>query len=276
MAAGAPLVLALLLCLVRIAPLVLGAPLFGRLTRLLFLVGAGGLFAPLFLPTATRLLLTLPSPGPSAPSLLDSALAASLRLAPLFLHELVIGLLLLLLAALPLAALQSAGRLIEPFPAGGHASPLEKLLGLLSLCLFFSWGGAPLLVGVLAKSYEAAPLPDLAATTGSLSLGASFHKVQLGAIPPLFSRLFALSVTLALPILGARLLSELVLSLVARWRWPAARLVRLRLDDRVDGIFPALRALVLLAVLVFGIAALFSEWRAALQADSAFPLPLHR
>jgi len=231
-AAGSTLVVALLLSLGRLGPLVVAVPFAGLGVRLLLLGCGAGLLVPLVLPAAA--------------ALLSRGLAPE-RLASILLHELGIGLLLLLGAALPWAALRSAGRLLEFWrTASLDAGPLERLSELLALGLFFGSGGGALLAASLAKSYAAVPLPSLSAGLLTAAAGPLLLRV---------SRLFGLALLLALPMLASRLVAELFVSLLSgalfRGRWPYGRAV------------PAAGAAALfeLLALLLGLAALLAVWK---------------
>jgi flagellar biosynthesis protein FliR len=246
------LVLSVLLALCRVGPLLLGVPFVGWLGRLLLLACGGGLLAPLLLPLA---MAGLSSFSPHLPAPIVKATLWPWAL--LLLHELCVGLLLFLGAAVPWALLRGAGQLLEvgawqPPYARRNDDTVAELCGLLSLCLFFGLGGGAMAVSTLAKSYSLIPLPWLSPV---------LQKPQVALLLKLFGQLFTLSLALALPVLCARLLAGLGLSLMlrgflsARWqrRWPFVPL-------------PALHALLELLTLFLGIAALVTAWHAHFRA----------
>jgi flagellar biosynthesis protein FliR len=126
-------------------------------------------------------------------------------LATALLLELMVGLLLGLVAALPLAAAQAAGALLD-----GAAQPwrrarsLADAYALFALALFAAFDGPRLVIVAAAQSYAALPLAK-----GSSSLGL----LQLLAVG---ARLVTAAVTLAAPGLAALLVTDVALALVAR------------------------------------------------------------
>lgn len=207
-AAAEALPWALLFALCRAGPLFFGVPFLGWGGRILLGLLGGGLLAPLLPTAAVR--LSILAPAPSGTLLF--------RLGPLLLHELGIGLLLWLFAAMPWAVLHAAGRLAGAgrFFSRGEG-PIERLWSACALGMFFGLGGAAMAITALAKSYALWPFPPL---------GASLLAIPAAAEPlfALLAPLFALPLSVGLPVLGARLVLELAMALLFR---PSGR-VRLR------------------------------------------------
>jgi type III secretory pathway component EscT len=247
MSPASAILVTLPLALCRSAPLLVAAPFLGWTGRLLLCALGAALFGPLFLP------YVLAQAGP----------ADVTQLAPIFLHELCIGLLLLFGAMLPWAILRAAGRILDALRATSlPEGPLSKLCGLLALCLFFGGGGAALIVAALSKSYVVAPLPSLV-EPGALGLGLS---------PRLFltlaGQLFVLALKLSLPLVGAWLCALLGLSLGYRFVFRAALrpIGSLMVQPGQPEAAPlqALPAIVEIGVLVAGLVALLASWQAQL------------
>ncbi len=240
-APGGALVLAFLLALCRIGPLLVGIPFGGFWGRLGLLCGGSGLLTPLLLPMAYARL---------SPPL-------SLQLALLLLHELGVGMLLLLGALLPWALLRGAGQLLE-LPAGiatEDDGPIGRLCGFAALCLFFALGGGPMTVTALAGSYSLAPLPELGKEAGGALAAAAVSAAA--KLLPLIARLISLSLALALPILCARLIAGLGISLVLRGLDGSPGRTRL-LGTAPSGLY----VLVELVTLFAGFLALLFAWGA--------------
>jgi type III secretory pathway component EscT len=231
------LLLASLLALGRLAPLLLALPLVGWLGRLALLAAGCALLTPLLLPLATL-------------RLAEVASGELWRLAPLLLHELGVGGLLLLGAALPLAGLRATGRLLASpavtEPPLGATDPVELLLARFALALLFSIGGGPLLVSALARSYAAAPIPPVATALAGATVA---------GVLAVTAQLLVLSLVLALPLLAARLLAALAVSLLAR-----------SIGVVGSGLAPPLAPLVALLALVSGLAGLVTSWEVHLRA----------
>lgn len=243
MAPASAIVVTVALALCRSAPLVIAVPFVGWGGRLLLLGLGAGLLGPLLLPYGLR--------GPD-----DAA-----QLAPIFLHELGVGLFLLLGALMPWAILRAAGRILDVLRAdvtdGLADGPLSRLCGLLALCLFFGGGGASLIVAALSKSYAVAPLP----TGGQVALHLSPHLVVTIA-----GQLFALSLKLALPLVGAWLCALLGLSLVYRFLFGAAlRPLGTLFSQPLASPLQTLPVVVELVVLAAGFVALVGAWQAQLR-----------
>ena len=130
--------------------------------------------------------------------------------------ELLVGVALGLLSALPLYAVQVAGRVIGTQMGFGMVNVLDpfsqvqvSLIGqikfLLGLWYFFYWNGHLLLLQGLVESFRLVPLGGV-----RLSLVA-----EVGAGPWL-QDLFVLSFRIVLPYFGTLLLSDLALGFVAR------------------------------------------------------------
>lgn len=219
----------LLLALCRVGPLLLGLPLLGWTGRLLLLGVALALLGPI--------------QGHSGPEA-----AGIWQLAPLFLHELGVGLLLLCGALLPWAWLRSAGQLLDE--PGDRTQ--RRLCGFLALSLFFSLGGATLTVTVLGASYAALPVQ------AGLTLPARGLLAAGG-------RLFALALALALPVVAARLVAELGLGLLLRTlRPPGAG----SLMVGNQGAWAPMRSGLVLLTLALGLGAMAATWGAHFRAFS--------
>lgn len=198
--------LGLALLSLRLLPLLLGLPRLGWLGRVL-------LFAVCELFLLSQNLDTLPK------------LAAShdpLQLAFPLVHELAVGLVLLLLFSTLWASLRAAGRLTGLFPdsdfslaygpghgAGEAGLSLEPVWTLCGTALFFALDGGRQLLAVIAGSYALVPLP------GSEHEPTPWH-FSPDHLAALGGRLFVLALLLALPVLVPRLLAELWLALATR------------------------------------------------------------
>ena len=227
---------ALLLVGCRCGPLLLAVPGLGWAGRGVALVLGTLLAAPLLAPAL-----------PVAP-LLGS------HLLPLCLRELLIGAALTLAAALPWAVVYSVGALVDGArvgrPGADRGLLAAPLYGSLALALFFGLGGARVVVTALAASYELLPLlaaPQSLAGAGAASLVASGRSLAV-----LSGQLLGLALRLALPLLGAQLLAELLLALGRRYVAPRPSPSRQS---------PAAGSLVWLAVLLLGVYALLPQLR---------------
>lgn len=189
---------------VRFLPLLLWLPGLSRLSRLLL-----WLVCALFV--ASRGLDRLPG---------LAVAETPLSLAPLLAQELAVGLLLLLLFAVLWGALQSVARLLglglwaddQPDDSAAPARLPSTLIQIFSLCgtaLFFVFDGVGVLLAVFGKSYELLPLPGSDLEPAPWLLTAS----RLYAIG---TRLFALTLVLALPVVVPRLLAQAAVALVLR------------------------------------------------------------
>jgi type III secretory pathway component EscT len=183
---------ALLLLGCRCGPLLLAVPGLGWAGRGAALLLGTLLAAPLLAPA-------LPASAGLGP-----------RLVPLALHELLIGGVLTLAAALPWAVVYSVGALLDG-GRGHDAAPRRvaaPVFGALALALFFGLGGARIVVTALAASYELLPVLPLAAAPVGTSLAPAGQ-----SLAGLSGQLLAVALRLALPLLGAQLLAELLLAL---------------------------------------------------------------
>jgi flagellar biosynthetic protein FliR len=130
-------------------------------------------------------------------------------LATALLLELLAGLFLGLVAALPLRAAEAAGALLDvAAQPKRRARSLGDAYALFALALFAAFDGPRLVIVAAAESYAALPL------------GAGLHGGPSGAALPALlavgARLVAAAVTLAAPGLAALLVADLALALVAR------------------------------------------------------------
>jgi flagellar biosynthetic protein FliR len=158
-----------------------------------------------------------------APSVLPLALG----------RELLVGLTLALVAAVPFYAAQAAGLLVDEVRA--PRTPGRRLLGdayaLLALALFAALSGPRLVVVGLAQSYAAFPVGGVVASGGvGLALAAG-------------AQLVTAAVALAAPALAALLLAELLAALAVR--------VQPALEDAVGG--ASLRTLLAVAVIALSL-----------------------
>jgi type III secretory pathway component EscT len=186
---------AVLLVACRGGPLLLALPLVRWRGRLIALILGTLLLAPLAAPTVGR-------------TPLDGWLCA---------RELLIGATLALSAALPWAAARSVGALLDSVggPDQRRAGGAATLYGAVAVAAFFALGGARTAALGLAASYELLPLPPRAPV---LLTGPSAQSLTtLGA------QLFVLTAHLALPLLAAQLLAELLVALLARGSTGARR-----------------------------------------------------
>ncbi len=225
---------ALLLVGCRCGPLLLAVPVLGWAGRGVALVLGTLLLAPLLAPAL-----------PAAPLL-------GPRLLPLCLRELLIGGALTLAAALPWAVVYSIGALFDSARVGrpgADRSPLAATLyGSLALALFFGLGGARIVVTALAASYELLPL----LTAPQPPVGPSLASGAGRSLAGLSGQLLGLALHLALPLLGAQLLAELLLALGRNYAAPRPSPSRRP---------PAASSLVWLAVLLLGVHALLPQLR---------------
>jgi flagellar biosynthetic protein FliR len=173
-----------------------------------------------------------------APSVRSDATPAALA------REVLMGLTLGLVAALPFAVARLAGAAIDRTrDPDGDGRSIEAVFGLLALALFAALDGPRLLVTAVAQSYAAVPAG--AAIDAQAGLGVA---LEAGA------RLFAAGLALAAPALAAMLLAELILALVERAQ-PA--LVQVAAGA-------SLRTLLVVALLSLGAASLAGQlWSAA-------------
>jgi flagellar biosynthesis protein FliR len=118
-------------------------------------------------------------------------------------HEVLVGLALGLVAAIPFRALEAAGALQDGARDDG-GGPFGEALGLLGLALFAALGGPLAVARALGESYLALP----AGTT--LGTGGVDVAIEAGA------RLVVSAAALAAPALAALLLVEIVAALVVR------------------------------------------------------------
>jgi type III secretion protein T len=136
------------------------------------------------------------------PSLLAQP-AATMNALP---SELLVGLLLGLIAALPFAAAEAAGALVDagvhPWRARrGERGPLAEAYLLFALALFAVADGPRLVAVAAGRSYVAWPIGRAPSTVEIVGVGA---------------QLVTTAVTLAAPALGAMIVAELALALVGR------------------------------------------------------------
>jgi type III secretion protein T len=120
--------------------------------------------------------------------------------------EIVVGLLLGLIAALPFAAAEAAGALVDggvhPWRARrGERGPLAEAYLLFALALFAAADGPRLVAVAAGKSYVAWPVASTPSPSQIIGVGA---------------QLVTTAVTLAAPALGAMIVAELLLALVGR------------------------------------------------------------
>ena len=152
----------------------------------------------------------------------------------LFGRELLVGITLAVVAAVPFYAAQAAGLLVDEVRA--PRAPGRRVVGdayaLLALALFAALSGPRLLVVGLAQSYAAFPVGGALSASAGLGLA-----VDTGA------RLVASAVTLAAPVLAALLLADLLAALLVR--------VQPALEDAVGG--ASLRTLLAVAVIGLGL-----------------------
>jgi type III secretion protein T len=120
--------------------------------------------------------------------------------------ELLVGVLLGLIAALPFAAAEAAGALVDagvhPWRARrGERGPLAEAYLLFALALFAVADGPRLVAVAAGRSYVAWPIGRAPSTAEIVGVGA---------------QLVTTAVTLAAPALGAMIVAELALALVGR------------------------------------------------------------
>ncbi len=198
-----PWLIAAALALCRSGPLLLGLPFVGWMGRLLLLFGSGAFLSNILLPQAAAQWTAVR--GQLLPNF------GLWQLAPLFAHELGVGILLLLLAGLPWTILRAAGQVIEQdlffnTDPPMKDEPIAQLCGHLALSLFFILGGAPAVILALSKSYDVAPIGQ----------GPSLGNEQSVRLLAFCGQIFSLSLALSLPVLAARLLAQLGFGLALR------------------------------------------------------------
>ena len=168
--------------------------------------------------------------------------------------EPLVGLALGLIAALPFAAAEAAGALVDagvqPWRAraGSRRQPLADAYALLALALFAALDGPAATLRAALGSYVAWPLGATPTDAELLAIGA---------------RLVATAAELAAPALAALLLADLTLALVARAQPALARAV-----DAAP-----LRTLAALLVLAGGVYATSRALGPSLQAAASLPRP---
>ncbi len=213
----------------RAAPVAFLSPALGERARLVRLVMAGVLAFALW-PAVVAMPLALP---------LGVAVA----------HELMVGVALGLVAAVPFAAAQAAGALVDRARGDGRRSgrSFQSAYSLLALALFASLSGPRLVVSGLAQSYVAFPLGGTPSAAGGIevALTAGGHLVVA-------------AVGLAAPVLAALLLADLVAGLAVRAQPALAQAIGL----------PSVRNLLAAGVAAAGIAVLA---RALLSDGEALP-----
>lgn len=196
--------LGLVLLSLRQLPLVLGLPGLGWLGRALLFAICEGFVLSQNLDALPRLTQN----------------TQPLQLALPLLHELAVGLVLLLLFATLWASLAAAGRLAGldlardgsqtlSEPVGGSGLSLERLWALCGTALFFALDGTQQVLAVIAGSYALVPLPGSEHEPSPWHFSPD-HLAAFGA------RLFVLTLLLALPVLLPRLLAEVWLALATR------------------------------------------------------------
>jgi flagellar biosynthetic protein FliR len=131
-----------------------------------------------------------------APSLPEVAAGAAWR-------ELLVGVALGVVAAVPFAAARAAGALTDRARDPDGRGPLGTLFTLLALALFAAMNGPRLLVVAVAQSYTAFPVGSAPAPGAAVALEAGARLIGAGLI-------------LAAPALAALVLVELMVGLIAR------------------------------------------------------------
>jgi type III secretory pathway component EscT len=162
--------------------------------------------------------------------------------------EIVVGLLLGLVAALPFAAAEAAGALVDggvhPWRARrGERGPLAEAYFLFALALFAVADGPRLVAVAAGRSYVAWPIGRVPSTAEVLGVGA---------------QLVATAVAVAAPALVAMMVAELVLTLIGR--------VQPALGRAVDA--APLRALAVLLVAAGGVYAVAHMLAPAMSATA--------
>jgi len=191
----------LLLLLARLSPLVLIAPWLGVRGQ------------PAVLSLALTFGLGLSLWPAAAAAALDAGAGpprSLLLLAGLLLREALIGLLYALCLALPLLSLGWVGQLAERARGGlpGAQGPLAQLQLFAAVAAFFSLGGHRLSLSVLADSLRSHPPGRLAAPADAAGLALGSAHLVADA--------FSAAVLMALPVLAAVMLAEVLLSLSLR------------------------------------------------------------
>jgi flagellar biosynthetic protein FliR len=163
-----------------------------RALPLVWLVPPSGLRAAKLLVAAGLAALAWPA--------LAAAPAPSL---PMFARELMVGLTLGLVAAVPFRAAEAAGALVGG-ALGNARAALAGAYQLLALALFGALSGPRLLALAWAQSYAAVPV------------GAPFTSTGIAVAIDAGARLVAAALALAAPVLGALLLADLTGALLLR------------------------------------------------------------
>jgi type III secretion protein T len=194
--------------LARIGPAIWIAPLLGgRLLPPLIKTGLILVLGLVLLPCVSG---AIPPLHPDAPWLI----------ALLLLKEAMLGAALGFIMSLVFWAAEGAGRLADIMRGatlsevmvpmlGSRSSPLGSFYFMLMLVLFFALGGHRLFIDALGGSYQAWPVSYFPQGAGLQSF--SFLAMRLTA------DLILLAITLAAPIIGALLLSDLTLGLINRF-----------------------------------------------------------
>ena len=175
-------------------------------------------------PPVLRAALVVALTGALAPLAFDAApadlhRASGLVYAAWVLREALVGTLFAVATALPLFALDWAGRLVDTWrgaslaeviapPTGERTSPLGDLYLLMGIALFLSLGGHRLAFAAFADGLQVAPV-------GAVAPGDAAESLAFGAAR-LTGAALALAAALAAPAAAAIVLVEVALGLVAR------------------------------------------------------------
>ena len=192
------------------------------LARWLPLVMLAPFFAARAMPMTARLGIALVLTAvvyPAANAAAGPLPQTTLTLSMLLVREALVGALLGLLVAIPLRALEAAGRLMDTArgarmaevlasPTHARASPLGAFLLLLGVTLFVTVDGHVLVIRAVAESYRTLPVgaalgPEAPARVAALAI----H---------LTARFFTVALGLAAPVLAAAILLDLTLGIAGR------------------------------------------------------------
>jgi flagellar biosynthetic protein FliR len=188
------------------------------LTRVLGFIATAPVFGNSAVPGRVKLLLGVALAVVVAPSMppVTGVDPSSWMGLGLLLREFTIGVAMGFTARLVFAAVEMAGELVGTqiglgfamfySPAlGGATLPTSRLFAVLATLTFLSIDGHLLMIAAIVKSFYVLPInPDISATLNSLS------------VATLGSELFAIALSLALPVVGALLITNIALGILSR------------------------------------------------------------
>jgi flagellar biosynthesis protein FliR len=192
-------VLGLVLAITRVAGFVVASPLMGRVVPVpgrMAIVVAIGLF-----------LAEAPAVEPTLPFLVGAAAVnAAIGAALGYLSGMILQLFPVAGSVIDMTSGLAAAMILDP-SQGEQAAVFNRMFTMVSLALFYAAGGLAILVRGLDLSVRAIPLDGSIELSGGL---ASLAARTTG-------RLFLAGVELALPVIGALFITELVLGVASRF-----------------------------------------------------------